>query len=195
MMPSLCGLACTAGGGAGAPGKLSCLAYAPLCRWCGHATMNPAPYGSVCGWVPSSPALKGVGGLGVPLGAAPHRDLGGEELGGGVGSRGAGWETPCPACRDGLSSLLGVAPDVLPAPSSRTAPPDSKQLLSIHFYPLLPTSLNHQGATTKSLGSCLFPSASAILTRAEGRSGGATAPHLPHVAACGQPLSSLQARR
>lgn len=89
LMPSFCGLSCVAGGGASAPGKSSCLVYTLLCRLHGHAAMNLAPYGLVCGLVPSSLALKGVGGLGIPLGAAPQRDPGGEELGGGICSHGS----------------------------------------------------------------------------------------------------------
>lgn len=46
---------------------------------------------------------------------------------------GAGRETPCPACRDGLSSLLGVAPGVFHPPSSQTTPPNFRQLFSNTF--------------------------------------------------------------
>lgn len=73
--------------------------------------------------------------------------------------------------------------------------PDPRQLFSIHFYLLLPPSLNHQGAITRSLERCLFPSASAVLMHAKGCCRGAAAPRLSHITACREPLSSLRVRR
>lgn len=95
---------------------------------CGHAEMNPAHYGSPCGWAPSFPALKGVGCLGVPPGAAPQRDLGG-----GVGSHGSWTGDTMSSAQGWAFQPPGVAPGVFPPPSSQTTPPDSRQLFSIHF--------------------------------------------------------------
>ena len=75
-MPSLCGLACMAGGGAGAPGKSSCLGYTPLCHLHSRAAVNPAPYGSGVRVGSELSSSQRCWGSGCPPGSCPTKGPG-----------------------------------------------------------------------------------------------------------------------